>query len=202
VAVKLNLRGLVSGQSQRWSKDPRVTMRLVLGLLLLANLVTAAVIFGPWAVSPQDLQRRLAQLRADTQQRQTDLERLRTLVRTVEKTHAEADQFLEKYFLDSETTSSTILSELDKLTREAGVKQEEHTVSSEPIEGSDTLEMMSIEGHYEGTYADLIQFVNLLDRSPRFLIIERLQARPRQTQGLLNVSLKLNVFVREAGQGK
>ena len=172
----------------------------MLGLLLLANLVTASVVFGPWAASPQDLQRQLAQLRSDAQQRQANVERLRTLVQTVEKTHAEADQFLDKYFQDRRTASSTIVSELDKLAQEAGIKPEEHTVSSEPIEGSDTLEMMSIEGHYEGTYADLIQFVNLLDRSPRFLTIERLQARPQQSQGILNVSLKLNVFVREAGQ--
>jgi len=38
--------------------------------------------------------------------------------------------------------------------------------------------MMSISAGYEGTYANLTKFVNLLDKSPRFLIIENMQTAP------------------------
>jgi hypothetical protein len=70
----------------------------------------------------------------------------------------------------------------------------------EPIEGSDDLAMMIITGNYEGTYADLMEFINRLDRSSRLLIIESLNATPQQGgAGVLTVNMKLDAFVRHDG---
>ncbi len=93
-----------------------------------------------------------------------------------------------------------MLGELTALAEKSGMKARDHSFAAEPIEGSDTLGLMTITGNYEGTYADLIQLVNAIDRSPRFLTIERLQAAPLQAQGSLIVSMRLNAFIRgEAG---
>jgi Tfp pilus assembly protein PilO len=195
-----NLADAARRLPERLGKDPRLTVRIALGLLLVANLVAAAAVFRPWGGSAEELQRQLAQLRRDQQQHQAAVERLRTLVGTVEKTRTEVDRFFDHYFLDGQTVYSTVLSELNGLAEKAGVKAKDHTFNAEPIEGSDTLGMMTITGYYEGTYADLVEFVNAIDRSPRFLTIDRLQAAPLQTQGTLNVNLRMNVFVRgEAG---
>ena len=51
------------------------------------------------------------------------------------------------------------------------------------MDGSDTLEMMQISANFEGTYPDLIHFVNLLDKSDRLLVIESLNATPQQGGG-------------------
>ena len=58
---------------------------------------------------------------------------------------------------------------------------------------------MQISAAYEGSYAGLTKFINLLDKSRRFLIIESLTAAPQQTNAgdLLNVVIKLDTFVRE-----
>jgi hypothetical protein len=66
------------------------------------------------------------------------------------------------------------------------------------VEGSDTLSQITISAAYEGTYANLTKFVNLLDKSPRFLIIESLTAAPQQTNvgDTLSVTIKLDTFVR------
>jgi type IV pilus assembly protein PilO len=42
-----------------------------------------------------------------------------------------------------------------------------------------------------------VKFVNLLDRSPRFLIIESMQVAPQPKGDVLNTNLKLHVFVKE-----
>ena len=70
-------------------------------------------------------------------------------------------------------------------------------MNEEAIEGSDTLSMLTITGNFEGTYADLLKFVNQIDRYPRLLIIEQLTASPQAGTGLLSVSVKLNTFVRD-----
>jgi type IV pilus assembly protein PilO len=190
-------RSLAPHFGERMAKDPRVTVRVVLGFLLVANLVAAAAVFKPWGGSPEDLQRQLAQLSSDAAKRETSLTHLRKLVTTVEKTRSDANKFLEQYFLARRSAYSTILGELAELAEKSGVKMKEHSFVAEPIEGSDTLGMMVITGNYEGAYADIVKFVNEIDRSPRFLTIDTLQATPQQGQGALNVNMKLNVFVRE-----
>jgi hypothetical protein len=80
-------------------------------------------------------------------------------------------------------------------------------MSQETVEGSDTLGMVTIQAGFEGPYANLTKLINLLDRSPRFLIIENMQANapqgpggaPASAQaGQLNVTLKIDAFVRSA----
>jgi len=199
-AARVEFASRLQRLRERLAKDPRLTTRVVLGLLVASNLVAAAAFLRPWGGSPQDLQRQLAQMRQEVRQREATVKRLRTLVATVEKTRGDADQFLEKYFLDRQVAYSTVLGELNALADKSGVKAKDHSLSEEPIEGSDTLSMMSITGNYEGSYADLVEFANAIDRSPRFLTIDRLQAAPLQSQGSLNISLRINVFVRGEAQ--
>ena len=58
--------------------------------------------------------------------------------------------------------------------------------------------MLTTTVGFDGTYANLTKFVNLLDKSPRFLIIENMQAAAPQQQGgqALNVTLKIDTFVK------
>jgi type IV pilus assembly protein PilO len=193
---RTGLSGYARGLSGRLVKDPRLTARLVLGLLLAANLVAAAAVFRPWGGSEQELQRQRADLRREALERGRSFERLQTLARTVEKTRAQADQFFERYFLDRETLYSTLLSELRDQAEKSGIKPRGDSLTFEPVEGSDTLSMVTINGNYEGTYADLVEFVNGIDRSPRFLTIERLQAQPAQGTGTLSINVRIGVFVR------
>ena len=184
-------------------RDPRVFVRVILGLLLAANLVAAVMVFRPWGGSAEDLDRQLASTRAQLAQRQAGLERLHSLVAKVDKARAEGDRFLEQSFVSRAAASSSIVSEVTKAAKQVGLRPREHSFVFEPVEGSDTLSMMTVNGNYEGTYADLVNFLNLLDRSPRFLILEYLQASPQQqSAGMLNVSMKIETFVREDGSGQ
>ena len=58
---------------------------------------------------------------------------------------------------------------------------------------------MTITANYEGTYANLMRFVHAIDRSPRMLIIEGLNAAPQQGNQNLAISMKIDAFVREDG---
>ena len=84
---------------------------------------------------------------------------------------------------------------------QAKIKPKEHAYATEPIEGSDSLSLMTITANYEGTYANLMRFVHEIDRSPRMLIVEALSAAPQQGTGTLSISMKLDAFVRDDGSG-
>jgi type IV pilus assembly protein PilO len=121
------------------------------------------------------------------------------MVEKVETARREGDQFLARYFTDRRVVTSTIQGELVQIAKEAGITYQPTTWTPELIEGSDTLGMMTINAGCQGTYAALSKFVNLVDKSPRFLIIESMIASPQQTGQILNVTVKVDTFVKEQG---
>jgi Tfp pilus assembly protein PilO len=174
-----------------------VLLRATIWALLAANVVAAVMAFKPFGGSADDLRREQQALRVQLARLQARAATSKRLVEKVETARKEGDQFLAKYVTDRRTMSSTIQDELNRTAKEAGIKALPATLDLQAIEGSDTLEMMSISAGYEGSYADLTKFVNLLDKSPRFLIIENMQTAPQQGGQALNVTLKLDTFVRE-----
>jgi type IV pilus assembly protein PilO len=186
--------GKLSGSSIR---DPRLMMRAIIGLLLLANLVVALIAFKPFGGSADDLRREEASLRGQRAALEGKVGSARRLVSKVETARKEGDLFLEKYVTEHRVVTSTVQEELNRMAREAGGSYLPITMNEDQIEGSDTLWMMTINAGYQGTYANLTKFVNLVDKSPLFLIIENMQLSPQQTGQNLNVSLKVLTFYRD-----
>lgn len=186
--------------AMRVLRDPKKASRLALGLLVAANLVAGAAVLRPWGGSEEELQRQRTRLLQDLKNLRASTEQLRGVVENVEKTRQQAGEFIEKYFLDRQTAYSTVLSELNALAEKAGIRPGDHVYTFDPVEGSDDLAMMTVSGNYQGSYGDLLEFVNAIDRSPRFITIERLQAQPAQNPGVLAIGLRLNVFVRGEAQ--
>lgn len=179
------------------ARDARFRVRIVLGILLLANLAAAFVAFRPVGGSAEELDAELTTLRQQVQQRQAALIRLRKVTDKVNVARKDTDSFMSTYFLGRRTAFSTIVSELNQAAKDAGIRTKEHTFDPQLIEGTEDLSMMTVVGKYEGTYGDLLEFVNKLDKSPHFLILESLAAEPLQSGGNLGVTIKFNTFVRE-----
>jgi type IV pilus assembly protein PilO len=180
-------------------KDPRVLVRAALGVLVVANIVAALLAFKPWGGSAEDLAREQVNLQQQLTSIEAHREKTKALVTKAERARQEGDGFLAEYTTDRRTIFSTIFAELDRVTREAGIQPRPSSYELDQVEGSDTLYQMDISAAYEGSYASLTKFVNLLDKSPRFLIIESLMAAPQQSNAgdLLSVTIKLDTFVRE-----
>ena len=94
------------------------------------------------------------------------------------------------------------MADLNDLADQAKVTPKESAYAIEPVEGSDTLDMMQITANFEATYQDLIQFVNLIDKADRLLVMESLNATPQQGGAKLNVMMKLDTFVMEDGSAQ
>src|SRR3982751_2868501 len=185
----------------KFPRDPRTLARTILGVLLLANLIASYAVFRPVGGSAEELDAQIANIQTSLQRRQLELQRMRQLVSRMQQAHDSGNKFLTTYFMDRRTASSSILGELDRSSKEAGLKPKERTFTYDPIEGTDKFSMMTVVANYEGTYGDLLQFVNRLDKSQRFLIIDTLTAAPQQGgQGILNVQIKFNTFVKEQQQ--
>jgi len=178
-------------------RDPRVVMRALIGVLLAANLVLAVIALKPFGGSADDLRQEESSLRGQLAALQAKVTGGTRLVSKVETARREGDQFLAKYVTDRLVMASTVTEELVRMAKESGGSYLPITTNQEPIEGSDTLGMLTINLGYQGTYANLSKFVNLVDKSPLFLIIENMQLAPQQSGQNLNVSVKLLTFFRD-----
>jgi type IV pilus assembly protein PilO len=181
-------------------KDPRVMMRVIIGVLLVANLTAAILAFKPFGGSAEDLRTEQQSLSAQLTAARTRLATSQRLVDKVQTARREGDQFLGEYFMTSSEASALVLTELTELAKESGIKMGQAQFSREEVEGSNSLVMQSWQVGFEGTYANFAKFVNLVDKSPRFLIIENMSAAAPQQQGgqSLNVTLKIDSFIRDA----
>jgi hypothetical protein len=179
-------------------RGPQTMVRGVLGALLAANLIAAGLVLFPPGGSAEDLERERITLDSQLRSSRARVDLTRLHASAVEKGRAEGDDFLNKYFLTSRTAFSTLLTQLEAAAKPTKMKPRDNAYALEPVEGSDTLSMMSITAAYEGTYQDLMHFVYELDRTPGMLIIESLSAAPQANSDTLTVSMKLNTFVRGA----
>jgi Tfp pilus assembly protein PilO len=181
-------------------KDPRVVMRAIIGTLLVANLAAAVVAFKPFGGSAEDLQHEQQALSAQLTQLQSRLAASQRLVNKVQTARSQGDRFLDQYFMTEGTAASMVQMELAELAKDSGIKMNQAQFNREEIEGSEDLVMLTWQVQFEGTYANLTKLVNMVDKSPRFLIIENMVASAPQQQGgqALTVTLKIDTFLKDA----
>jgi len=174
-------------------------MRALIGVLLAANLAAAVMAFHPFGGSADDLRRRAGGLQDQLAAAQARVAITRRLVDKVEGARRDGDKFLAQYVVDRRKASSALNEELYRMAEEAGVKPGQIANEYEAIEGSDTLQMVNIQVAFEGSYQGLTKLVDLIDKSPRFLMIESLQlAAPQGKTAMMVVTFKIHTFVRGA----
>jgi len=177
-------------------------MRVVIGVLLAANVVVAVLAFKPFGGSADDLARQQAALQAKLDSLNSRIRATRQMVDKVQVARQAGDEFLAKYFMDRNTTTSELLGELQRIAAESGVTAGPGSFQFGDIEGSDSMHMLKMQVGCEGSYQSLAKFVNLLDKSPRFLIVENMHANSVQNGQKVNVSFKIDTFIKDdAGDG-
>lgn len=178
-------------------------MRAIIGVMLAANLAAAVIAFKPFGGGAADLEREEASLQQQLSSMRRRIDAGKLLLDKMQTARKEKDQFLAKYVADERFSASTLAEELNRIASEAGVRQLPVTWNYQEIEGSDTFQMVTVTEACEGNYASLAKFINLVDKSPKFLIIESLEtSAPQQNGALLNVRLKIDTFLNgpEAAQ--
>ena len=182
-------------------RDPRVTVRVAMGVLLAANLVMAVLAFKPFGGSADDLTRKESERQLELDQLNAKIRNTKQMVEKVQAARTAGDEFLATYFMDRSSTTSDLLGELQRIATDSGVSAGPDSFQLDDIEGSDTLHMVRMQVGCEGSYQSLAKFVNLLDKSPRFLIIENMHANSVQNGQKVNVSFKVDTFIKDDGAG-
>jgi len=176
---------------------PKKYVLAVLGALFVFDLVFYLVAIEPLGRREAEQQALLGALERQIAAKGNDAGQLQLVVSKVEKARAEGDGLLEGITLPRRTGYSTLLAELLQAASRAGIDTREGNFDVEPIEGTEDYGMISVNANFRGEYQNLVRFLNQLDRSQQFLIIDSLAATPRTDSNELQFTIRLNTLLRE-----
>jgi len=125
-------------------KDTRVIVRLILGLLLLANVVAAGFAFHFFDDSPEQLARQVQSTRQQTLAAVIRLNRARQIALKVDTGREEGTKFISTYMTSRRITYSTILTELNQTAAQAQMTPKDALIGLDAIQGTDSLDMMTV----------------------------------------------------------
>jgi len=113
---------------------------------LAANLIAVGLLLVPHrAGHPKNSKRQYgASLRSQLHTQQRCLSERASTSAQFETGRGEGDQFLSEYFLPDRSAFQALLTELDSAASKNENRPREHAYSTEPVEGSDSLNMMTI----------------------------------------------------------
>jgi Tfp pilus assembly protein PilO len=175
---------------------------LKIGVIALAALNILAIYFyiAPPGGSRRDLTARDTSLRRETQVRLIAANRLKGVSQKVEIGAEQTNRFAQQYFLPNRMAFAVLIGELLRMSTTAGLREGQRTYSQEPIEGSEDLNLLTINANYSGQYASLMNFLNEVDHSDQLLILDTLSATPLQEgTGILNITMRFLAVVKDDG---
>jgi Tfp pilus assembly protein PilO len=172
----------------------------VVGLLILADVVLAVYAYR-LNLSPHAPQQVLARENLQLELQRADIKRAKSIRQRIPAIRKGFDQF-EASLIPSSRGYSSLASEIGSVATKAGVKVDEvHFHQKEvPTRG---LSEVEIESTVSGDYANVVRFLNGLQRSQNVYAVESLALAPGDTaqnpSGAIRVNLHMKTYFRIAG---
>ncbi len=179
-----------------WRRIERRHMLVVLGVLLAFDVLFYVFAVAPLGARAQEQQILMRTLGDQQEQKRQQMEGLRAVAAKVEKARLEGDALVEQLTLARKNTFSRLVTELNAAADEAGLESRERNYDPDPVEGADEYGAITVTASFRGRYEQLVKLLNRLDRSQEFLIIGSLGATPRSETNDLQITMKIDTFVR------
>jgi len=168
-------------------------IRVVLGIVLLIDAVLVGVLVklnGSPHVLPTDLNR-LGMMEKQYRADNSRLERFKTELPADEK---QWDEFFTTHFHPAGAGYSAISEDLGDLSRTAGLHADTISFHQHPPDARGLMQV-DISTAVEGDYDSLVQFLNKLEHSDNFYVLDSL-ALASSSQGKLRLNVQLRTYFR------
>lgn len=176
-----------------WKKRIRIA--------ILAVLAGDALLFWfNWQLAgatPVQAEQQLEQLRRQHRLWSADIERASEIRSKLGQIERDCNQFYEQQFLSEEVGSSTVVADLTAIAARAGLEARSVTYKQTELERRNVIEV-AIAATVEGSYASIVEFINGLEQSKRFYLMENLALASGQG-GVLKLNLQLKTYFRVKG---
>jgi hypothetical protein len=177
--------------------NPQVYLKALAGVLAALNAVALFFYLAPPGGTREELSEQIAQVRRQIVATRGQTTRMRTTAGKVEAGSGQAESFEGQYFLPKRLAYVSVVGEIQRLAKVSGLDERDGVYTEEPIEGTADLSLLSASANFQGSYANLMRFLNETDHSPMLLMLDALTAAPQSKSGEISASMRFQAIVRE-----
>lgn len=175
------------------SKSRKNAIRAIIGIILLADLVLIGV---NWQLSsaPTAPSNEVRALRRRRDLLAADIRRVEAIRAELPGVQTETTSFMENDLHPYTAWSSTIVDDLGKLAKDSGLQIPSMHFRPKTIDKRG-VEEITITLTMQGAYPSLVSFINALERSKSFYLLDSLSL-DSSSEGLLKLNLELRTYFR------
>lgn len=168
-----------------WRQSLRIPLLAIVGL----NLVVFLVYTLPRSARQRGVTSRLTSLREEAERERTRVAGLRRRSDTIQANAADVEHFYRDLVSPRQEALLPILREIEDAAGQQGLETGHYTLTPEDVKGA-TLELTTITLPVNGTYRQLVAFLDELERSKHFVVVQKIDLQRRQgTETALNLTL-------------
>jgi Tfp pilus assembly protein PilO len=172
--------------------------RLLIGLaaLLGLNAIGYLVFTLPRTLQQRNLDSRLRIAREAVERERQKQASLKARYDLVSANTRDATEFYQRRISARATALVPLLRDLEALARGRGLRVGKQSFSYEPVKGA-PLDRFQVNLPAQGTYRELVEFVNDLERSSQFVTLDEIAVRAREG-GEAEMKMVLSCYFRSA----
>lgn len=149
-------------------QNSRRKLKIAIGAMLAADVIAVGVLFSPLVGSAESRNQQLNQLKVELLKKNREVAPLRGMP---DKINLAKDQIGEFYKDRFAASDSELLNELGKLASENKIPMQHMSYKEEAAESSGVIPL-EIGGTFSGDYLQLVRFINTLERSKMFFMVD------------------------------
>jgi hypothetical protein len=163
-------------------------------LILILDIALVGYLWNASRLDSGDLTAQRQRLATEAKLLQADVARGEAIRASLPQVGKDSDTFYRESFLDASSGYSDIDTDLGAIASKAGVKTSGFTFKQKPIPGRGVTEI-SIATSVSADYPAIIQFINGLERSKNFYLLDVLQLASSGPGGI-RLELSLHTYFR------
>jgi hypothetical protein len=180
----------MNGNWHNWKRS----IGLALALLLLADVALGVYLWNGSRQGPDALSAERNALALQAKLLRADLRRGETIRASLPQVGGDCDKFYHESFLNSKTGYSDIESDLGAIAQKADVKTPALSFQQKAIEGRGVTEI-SIKTAVDADYPSVIRFINGLERSKNFYLVDGLHLASA-SPGTIRLEIEMHTYFR------
>jgi Tfp pilus assembly protein PilO len=172
-------------------RETRKKLKLVIAVIVILDVAAIALLLSPWIGSERGRRDQLTQLWQELQLKTKQVEPLRGMDKKILTAQEQIDTFYKKRI---PAQDSVISDNLGKLAAQNGVR-----LGGVKYKLDDAMDVgvrpMEIDAELSGDYLHLVRFVNALERSDVFFLVNKIDLAGEQN-GAVKLQIKMETYLR------
>src|SRR5260370_37374458 len=176
------------------SKTTKIIIRVILGIVVAADIVLVGVNWQMVAAN-RTPQAELNALKRQHALMAADVTRAETIRTTLPEIEQQCDGFFKQNFRPITSGYSSVISDFGALSRGAGLQAENLSFRQHEADKRG-VKQVDISAVVEGDYSSVVRFVNDLQHSDTFYVLDGLSLATSGSGGQLKLNLQLRTYFR------